>query len=209
MKNLWEEIELSDYENHMRSDSVMQLQTLNAMMKRQLNRYPVKTVMVLGVAGGNGLEHIDTQKVQKVYGVDINHKYLEKCAERYKSLNGIFESICMDLTDKNNALPHADMMIADLLIEYIGYPCFQNVIMQVKPLYISCIIQIDTNHSFVSDSLWLHAFDKLDKVHHQMHGDELIALMKDVNYGLIDKIEELLPNGKKLAQLDFELYSLG
>ena len=209
MKNLWEEIELSDYENHMKSDSVMQLQALNTMMKRQLNRYPVKTVMVLGVAGGNGLEHIDEQKVQKVYGVDINHKYLAKCAERYKSLNGIFESICMDLTDKNNALPHADMMIADLLIEYIGYPCFQNVIMQVKPLYISCIIQIDTNHSFVSDSPWLHAFDKLDKVHHQMHGDELIALMKDMNYGLIDKIEELLPNGKKLAQLDFELYSLG
>ena len=209
MKNPWEEIELSDYENHMKSDSVMQLQALNTMMKRQLNQYPVKSVMVLGVAGGNGLEHIDTQKVQKVYGVDINHKYLEKCAERYKSLNGIFESICMDLTDKNNALPHADMMIADLLIEYIGYPCFQNVIMQVKPLYISCVIQIDANHSFVSDSPWLHAFDKLDKVHHQMHGDELIALMKDMNYGLIDKIEELLPNGKKLAQLDFELYSLG
>ena len=203
MKNPWEEIELSDYENHMKSDSVMQLQALNAMMKRQLNRYPVKTVMVLGVAGGNGLEHIDTQKVQKVYGVDINHKYLEKCAERYKRLDGIFEGICMDLTDKNNALPHADMMVADLLIEYIGYPCFQNVITQVKPLYISCIIQINTNYSFVSDSPWLHAFDKLDKVHHQMQEDELIILMKDMNYGLIDKIEELLPNGKKLVQLDF------
>ena len=203
MKNPWEEIELSDYENHMKSDSVRQLQTLNTMMKRQLNRYPVKTVMVLGVAGGNGLEHIDTQKVQKVYGVDINHKYLEKCAERYKRLDGIFEGICMDLTDKNNALPHADMMVADLLIEYIGYPCFQNVITQVKPLYISCIIQINTNYSFVSDSPWLHAFDKLDKVHHQMQEDELIILMKDMNYGLIDKIEESLPNGKKLVQLDF------
>lgn len=203
MKNPWEEIELSDYENHMKSDSVMQLQILNTMMKRQFNRYPIKTVMVLGVAGGNGLEHIDTQKVQKVYGVDINHKYLEKCAERYKRLDGIFEGICMDLTDKNNALPHADMMVADLLIEYIGYPCFQNVITQVKPLYISCIIQINTNYSFVSDSPWLHAFDKLDKVHHQMQEDELIILMKDMNYGLIDKIEESLPNGKKLVQLDF------
>ena len=203
MINPWEEIELSDYENHMKSDSVKQLQTLNTMMKRQLNRYPVKTVMVLGVAGGNGLEHIDTQKVQKLYGVDINRKYLEKCAERYKSLDGIFEGICMDLTDKNNTLPCADMMVADLLIEYIGYPCFQNVIMQVKPLYISCIIQVNTNHSFVSDSPWLHAFDKLEKVHHQMQEDELITLIKDMNYGLIDKIEELLPNGKKLVQLDF------
>lgn len=209
MKNPWEEIELSDYENHMKSDSVMQLQALNVMMQRQLNRYPVKTVMVLGVAGGNGLEHIDTQKVQKVYGVDINHKYLEKCAERYKGLDGIFEGICTDLTDKNKTLPHADMMVADLLIEYIGYPSFQNVIMKVKPQYISCIIQINTNHGFVSDSPWLHAFDKLDKVHHQIQEDELITLMKDINYDLIDKIEESLPNGKKLVQLDFELYSLG
>ena len=159
--------------------------------------------MVLGVAGGNGLEHIDTQKVKKVYGVDINRTYLEKCAERYKSLDGVFEGICMDLTDKNCALPHADMMVADLLVEYIGYPSFQNVIIQVKPLYISCIIQVNMNHSFVSDSPWLHAFDKLDKVHHQMQEDELIILMKDMNYGLIDKIEALLPNGKKLVQLDF------
>ena len=99
-------------------------------------------------------------------------------------------------------------MLVDLLIEYIGYPCFQNVIMQVKPLYASCIIQVNTNHSFVSNSPWLHAFDKLDKVHHQMQEDELITLMKDINYGLIDKIEESLPNGKKLVQLDFEHYSL-
>ncbi len=42
-----------------------------------------------------------------------------------------------------------------------------------------------------------------------MQEDELIILMKDMNYGLIDKIEESLPNGKKLVQLDFELYSLG
>ena len=114
-----------------------------------------------------------------------------------------FEGICTDLTDKNCVLPHADMMVADLLIEYIGYPCFQNVIMKVKPQYISCIIQINTNHSFVSDSPWLHAFDKLDKVHHQMQEDELIILMKNINYGLNDTIEELLPNGQKLVQLDF------
>ena len=29
MKNPWEEISLSDYENHMKLDSVMQLQAMN------------------------------------------------------------------------------------------------------------------------------------------------------------------------------------
>lgn len=31
MKNPWEEIPLTDYENHMKLDSVMQLQTMNVL----------------------------------------------------------------------------------------------------------------------------------------------------------------------------------
>ena len=69
MANPWEEISLSDYENHMKLDSVMQLQNMNQMMKEQFNAYAVSSVMVLGIAGGNGLEHIDKNKYQKVYGI--------------------------------------------------------------------------------------------------------------------------------------------
>ena len=57
MRNPWEEIRLEDYEKHMALDSVRQLQALNGIMKAQMEAYPVKTVMILGVAGGNGLEH--------------------------------------------------------------------------------------------------------------------------------------------------------
>ncbi len=47
MNNPWEKIKLSDYENHMKLDSVMQLQTMNAMMKKQLNRSQINTVIGL------------------------------------------------------------------------------------------------------------------------------------------------------------------
>lgn len=57
-KNPWEEIDLDTYEKHMRLDTVRQLQAMNAIMKQQFEAYPVQTAMVLGVAGGNGLEHI-------------------------------------------------------------------------------------------------------------------------------------------------------
>lgn len=205
MKNPWEEIELSDYENHMKLSSVMQLQALNKMMKNQLCLYPVKSVMILGIAGGNGLEHIDTEKIQKVYGVDINRKYLKECAERYKSLSGIFEAVCADLTDNSLVLPHADMIIADLLIEYIGYECFKNTVIRVKPMYASCIIQINTDESFVSDSPYLHAFDNLNKVHHQIDIAGLTKTMKETGYLLINKEEKRLPNGKKFVQLDYKV----
>lgn len=203
MKNPWEDIKLSDYEEHMKLASVIQLQSMNIMMEKQFNQNPIKNVMVLGIAGGNGLEHIDTEKIKKVYGVDINKEYLEKCKMRYQNLNGVLECICTDLTAKNITLPHTDMVIANLLVEYIGYQSFQNVILKTKPTYVSCIIQINTDEGFVSDSPYLHVFDKLNRVHHQMQEDALTNAMYYIKYCLIGKIEQPLPNGKKLIQLDY------
>ena len=92
MKHPWEEIPLSDYENHMRLDTVMQLQTMNRLMKDQFYQYPARTVMVLGVAGGNGLEHIDPQRIYKVYGVDVNREYLAACTARYPKLSACWSA---------------------------------------------------------------------------------------------------------------------
>ena len=66
MKNPWEAISLSDYENHMSLDSVMQLQALNELMKGQLEDYPAPRVMILGVAGGTGRAHIRKNRFEKV-----------------------------------------------------------------------------------------------------------------------------------------------
>ena len=66
MNNPWEEICLDDYEKHMSLDSVRQLQVMNMIMKEQFEAYPVENVMILGIAGGNGLEHIRKEKYSKV-----------------------------------------------------------------------------------------------------------------------------------------------
>lgn len=70
MKNPWEAIPLNDYEKHMSLDSVMQRQAMNQMMKMQFDTYRISNIMILGIAGGNGLEHIQKDKFEKVYGVD-------------------------------------------------------------------------------------------------------------------------------------------
>jgi len=203
MNNPWEAISLSDYESHMALDSVWQLQALNQMMKEQLNKYGVQSVMILGIAGGNGLEHIDAEKMTKVYGVDVNKDYLRTVEERYKNLSGILECLCVDLISEAEKLPEAKMLIANLLIEYIGYNCFQKVVKVTKPQYVSCIIQINGEDGFVSDSPYLHAFDGLEQIHHQMEEQELQNSMEEINYWLIQTLDYLLPNGKKLVQLDF------
>lgn len=203
MKNPWKQINLSDYENHMKLDSVYQLQVLNEMMKEQFEAYDIETIMILGVAGGNGLQHIDTEKIKKVYGVDVNEDFLAECGKRYRNLEGALETICADLLSDNLNLPGADLLVANLLVEYIGYNCFQKVVKLINPKYISCIIQINEGESFVSDSPYIHAFDCLDEVHHQMEEKPLITSMDEINYRMLQTSERVLPNGKKLVRIDF------
>lgn len=203
MRNPWEKINLDDYENHMSLDSVYQLQVLNEMMRKQFTAYDIESVMILGIAGGNGLEHIDKNKIKKVYGVDVNQHYLAECVKRYRGLGERFEPICVDLLADNLKLPYSDLLVANLLVEYIGYDGFQRVVGLVAPEYLTCIIQINTGRSFVSDSPYLHAFDGLEEVHHQMEEDALVNCMSEIGYRKIMRSEQELPNGKKFVRIDF------
>ena len=147
IKNPWEEISLETYEKHMSLDSVKQLQALNSIMKKQFAEYPVETAMILGVAGGNGLEHIDGEKYKTVYGIDICH---------------------------------------------------------IAPKYVYCVIQINTDvNQWVSDSPYLHSFDGLSEIHHQMEADTLTEKMKEIGFNLILNNIAELPNGKALVRLDY------
>ncbi len=205
MNNPWHEIRLSDYENHMSLDSVKQLQTMNTMMKKQFETYPVCTAMVLGVAGGNGLEHICRKKYKAVYGIDINAEYLKMVVNRYSSLEGVLQCMQIDLIEEADKLPQADMIIANLLIEYIGYEVFQNVVGQVNPKYVSCGIQLNLDQdNWISDSPYLHAFDQLDTLHHQVVDDDLERAMIEVGYRTIFYETYELPNGKCLIRMDFQ-----
>lgn len=204
MNNPWEDISLCDYENHMRLDTVMQLQTLNSTMKKQFRAYDVDTAMVLGVAGGNGLEHINSSKYTKVYGIDINKNYLNEVSKRYRELKDVLELLHIDLLKESDKLPKASLVIANLLIEYIGYSSFQTIIRQVKPKYVSCVIQINMDKlQWVSDSKYIHAFDRLDEIHNQMSEEDLTNAMQKIGYSLIAKEVEKLPNGKALLRLDY------
>jgi hypothetical protein len=202
MNNPWEDINLEDYEKHMSLDSVFQLQAMNQMMKEQFYTYPIKSIMVLGIAGGNGLEHINNQVINRVYGIDINEKYLNTCKKRYPELEGILETLCKDLT-QDIELPYADLLVANLLIEYIGYEYFQKAVKKVNPKYVSCIIQVNTNDSFVSDSPYLHVFDRLDEILHPVEESGLVEAMRNINYKKDRLQERKLPNGKKFIRIDF------
>ena len=185
-KNPWEEISLETYEKHMSLDSVKQMQLMNRIMKSQFEDYPVDTVMILGIAGGNGLEHINIKKYKKVYGVDINELYLQETQKRYSNLADILQCLHLDIVCETEKLPQSQLLVANLLIEYIGYDAFVRAVTIINPEYISCVIQINTDEEmWVSDSPYIHAFDGLDEIHHQMESDVLNEKMNSIGFKLI------------------------
>lgn len=203
MSNPWETISLSDYENHMKLKTVQQLQAMNSIMSDQFCRYQISTLMILGVAGGNGLNHVDISNIKRVYGVDINGEYLKACVRRYPKLEDVFIPILCDLQSDSVKLPVADMVIANLLIEYIGYRNFQKAIQQVQPQFVSCVIQINTGRSFVSSSPYLKAFDRLQEIHRDIDKSGVVHALNKIGYNLIYQQNTELPNQKSLLRLDF------
>ena len=84
----WLKIPLSDYEGHMGSDTVRQLEPLAGLFGRALELCKPRSVAILGVAGGNGLERIDCN-VTRIVGIDINPEYLKTVRERHGTLPGL------------------------------------------------------------------------------------------------------------------------
>ena len=120
-------------------------------------------------------------------------------------MKDILECRIVDLLGSIVALPKAELVIANLFIEYVGYEAFTKAILKSEAKYVSCIIQINLDEStWVSDSPYLHSFDGLDEVHHQMEEKALMQAMEGIGYEHIKTEEFSLPNGKKLVMLDFE-----
>lgn len=203
--NPWKSINLDDYENHMLSENVRQLQALNQIMKEQIEQYPIRSVSILGVAGGNGLEHVDPNRVKQVYGIDINQDYLNACKQRHPQLNGIFSDICMDLKETSAFLPKTDLVIANLFIEYVGIDFFCDKIVEAGPRYISCVIQENKDRSFVSETPYEKELSSLADIYKDIQSDRLIFSIDRISYSptLMKKYD--LPNGKIFHRIDFEL----
>lgn len=203
--NPWENIDLDVYEKHMSLEEVSQLQALNQRMKVQLSDKAYSTVMILGIAGGNGLEHVSREQYTSIYGVDINGEYLKQCEIRYPMLKDCFHPVQVDLMQEEISLPHVEYVIANLVVEYIGYEHFQHAIAAVAPEKVSCVIQVNGDQGFVSSSPYLHAFDELEQVHVPMEESVLIQTMENIGYCKTEEQVQGLPNGKKLVQMDFRL----
>jgi Methyltransferase domain len=131
--NPWLAIPLADYEGHMGSAGVVQLEALAELFDCVLQRTQPPSVAILGVAGGNGLDRISPDVTTRVCGLDINPQYLEAVRRRFGSLPGL-ELHCVDLAGQPVAMEPVRLVHAALIFEHAGTDgCLRNAASMVAP----------------------------------------------------------------------------
>lgn len=117
----------------MKAAAVAQLEPLAGLFAEVLRLKQPTSVAVLGIAGGNGLDCIDTHTVTRVVGVDINPSYLDAVRKRYPQLHGI-ELHCADLAAEALVIQPVQLVHAALLFEHAGTArCLDNALSLVAP----------------------------------------------------------------------------
>lgn len=203
MGNEWNKIDLNDYENHMSDSSVFQTQTLNQITRKQTNDYSPSSLVILGIAGGNGLEHC--KSIEKVYAIDVNQSYLGSCLSRFPNEN--VEYIRMDLNKDECNLRNIDLVISNLVFEYINEEIVVPKIAKIlKPGGIlSIVFQVNKENAFISETRYSEKFICLDSIHHTVDPDYIDRIFKLNNYSKVFEESFPLPNGKAFKRFDFRL----
>ena len=129
----WLNIPLADYEGHMSAPEVGQLRVLSELFAEALGGSCPESVAILGIAGGNGLEHVDPHVTRRVVGFDINPRYLETARQRHgRRLN--LELHCVDLGQPGLKLAPVPWVHAALIFEHAGAGrCLENALDLVAP----------------------------------------------------------------------------
>jgi len=133
MANPWLSMPLSDYEGHMSSPAVQQLDALSDLFAEALALCTPASVAILGIAGGNGLKRVDPIVVQRVVGVDVNPEYLCAVRQRYAHLPRL-ELHCIDLAEQVLNFQPVQLVHAALVFEHAGtHLALNNAVSLVAP----------------------------------------------------------------------------
>ena len=132
MANPWLSVPLDDYEAHMSAPDVRQLDALADLFAVAVSSFRTASVAVLGIAGGNGLDRIDSRITTRIVGLDLNPSYLEAVRRRYAGLPGL-ELHCVDLSRETVDLEPVQLVHAALVFEHTGTGrCLENALSLVS-----------------------------------------------------------------------------
>lgn len=202
--NPWNNIPLEDYEKHMQHDDVAQAQLLNTLTYKYLKKYNPENILFLGISGGNGLEHIASDKVQKVCGIDINQTYLDETKKRYSDKLGQLELFNLDIGNSTQSIISADFIWAALIFEYVDLEKAFLFIEKNINKSANIIITIQSNNGAGSVSqTGVESIKSVKDIFKTVRRDTLEETASKFGFKLSGSEENVLPNGKSFITLEF------
>ncbi len=161
MSNPWLDIPLDDYERHMALSTVGQAQLLADLFSDTLRAQAPASVAIVGCAGGNGFERIDTRVTRRVVGIDLNPAYLAAAQARFAGRLPNLDLLQADVTAGPLACAPVEFAFAGLLFEHVDVPAALRTIhaLIVPGGLLVCVIQLASAAAVVSPSPYssLHA----------------------------------------------------
>ncbi len=205
MDNVWNSIPLADYELHMQHETVGQLNLLSNLTKKYLEGLKPETVLFLGIAGGNGLEHIDNNVTIQVFGIDINQSYLNETEKRFKNKIPNLNLLNLDISTRNaEQLTKANFIWAALIFEYVETKtCFEFINNNIQENgYLIVTIQENNSVNSVSQT-GIETIKSVGQLFKIVTESELLLTADKFGFDKIDFEENILPNKKSLKTYTF------
>lgn len=205
MENVWNKIPLEDYELHMQHESVGQLHLLNNLTKKYLEKLSPEIVLFLGIAGGNGLEHIDNNITSQVFGIDINQNYLDETKKRFKDQIPNLNLINIDISSrKTEKRTKANLIWAALIFEYVETDtCFEFINDNIQENgYLVVTIQENNGVSSVSQT-GIETIKSAGQIFRLISESDLVSIADKFGFQKNDFEENILPNKKSLKTYTF------
>jgi len=197
MANPWLEIDLDDYEGHMRAPGVEQLGVLSELFAYALATCRPKSIAVLGIAGGNGLGAVNPSVTARVVGIDINPAYLEATRRRFDTILNL-ELYRLDLANQQVELEPVDLVHAGLVLEHAGTErCLDNALAMVaRHGSLSVVLQLPSVLEREVGTSPFPAISKLASEFSLVNPDALITQLATRSFEPVHQSTRPLPAGK-------------
>lgn len=200
MDNPWTDIKVAEYKGHMKF--IKQYDLLNRIFKEQTSEYPYDTIAILGIGCGNGLEHIRPNTI--VYGYDINSYFLDECHRQHEYSNYKLILSKVDLADKKVHVNPCDILISNLVIEYIGKYNFIRIINKSHPTHISVVLQMTFDkEKAISDSPYKNVLCHVSAIRTEIFPQNLTNILGSIGYHLVYSKMYEIDQYKSFIRMDF------
>lgn len=188
----------------MQHKDVGQAKLLNYLAGKYLKNNNPENILFLGISGGNGLEHIDTEQVKRVCAIDINSSYLKETRERFGDKIKQLALVNVDIGSSTASFIKADFVWAALIFEYVDSKrCFE-FIKNNTDACAKLIITIQSNNGVQSVShTGVESVKSVASIFKTIDKDDLQKEAVAFGFDCVGSEENFLSNGKSLRTYEF------